>query len=114
MKEIKFSLGDLIEYTRPVKGEPSHDRPITVRGVVVGFSIAEDPDGTVVTRVWVREGASQYGTWEETENGRVMEGITEKETELVIWKARNLLSFDNFRVVREGNSPVERTNFVVD
>ncbi len=106
--EVLFSHGDLLEYTRPTKGLPDHDRPITVRGVVVGFSVRTDGHITI----WLYEGAHQFGEWQESAGVREREGRIDKEQELVGWKLDELIEFDNFRVVRKGNSPRELLNFV--
>lgn len=107
--DILFAQGDLLEYARPTKGLAGRggDRHVTVRAVVLGFAVRKDGR----TRVWLYEGAEQLGDWSEEGDARTLEGIIDKEREIVIWKADELVEFPGFQVVRRGNHPTELTNF---
>lgn len=112
--QVWFGSGDLLEYVRPVVGDPRFDEPIRVRAIVLEFDVFIDGE-VVVTLI---EGArSSFRKTERDEIAGVP--VTEQmsqiymERQLTRWKLNQLIGFDP-EVVRRGNSSSEMTHFVVE
>lgn len=112
--QVWFRSGDLLEYVRPVKGDPRFDEPIRVRGVILEFDVMIDNE-VVVTLI---EGARS--SFEETDTDEIGGvPVTEKTSEVYLerqltrWKLRDLVTFDP-RVVDEGVSVSNLSNFAIN
>lgn len=116
--DILFGYGDLLEYTRETKGEPSLPEEMAMRGIVMGFEVQKSyEDGEVSVSVWLYEGAQQpLGEAENKKPGDTeyveRETRVDKRYEMVSLDHEYLVSLEP-KVVQRGNSPRELTNFMV-
>lgn len=115
--DVVLRQGDLIEYTRPMRGRPDLPGEMTVRAVVRGFTVIDGDrsEGHRVS-VWLHEGAVQFGEPEEGERAGAPTVETEvrqdKEPELIGYGLGHLLELEP-EVVSPGNSPRDLGNFEV-
>lgn len=110
---IVLKQGDLLEYTRDMKGKSDLPNRMTVRAVVRGFEVTRSKQtGEMSVSVWLFEGSQQLGEPTEMDGKTVTEGIIDRKRELIALDLDYLLSLDP-TVVRGGNSPRDLTNFEV-
>lgn len=112
--DIILRSGDLIEYTREMKGDARLPEEMTVRAVVRGFEVQQDDEtGETSVGVWLFEGASQIGAPEEQGQGTtVRDARWDRPRELLCLGLEYVLSLDPV-VISPGNSPRDMQNFEI-
>ncbi len=112
--QVVFSSGDLIEFPN-LKGDPTYAEGKPLRGIIIGFYVKyNERHDEYITVAEVYAGAKNCGLSVKDENSGV------KQTEIEVGKQEELMRvevdylIENAKVIREGNSLSEMTNFFIN